>query len=103
MFDEEFRKRLLELRTEKGISARDMSLSIGQNPNYINFIESGRSMPSMTSFFFICEFLDITPAEFFEIKIHSPKRIRDLTEQLQVISPHCFNSIADIVKELSQK
>lgn len=38
-----FAERLAQLRTEKGISARDMSLSIGQSPNYITSIESGVS------------------------------------------------------------
>ena len=35
MYEEQFSKRLAELRTKKGVSARDMSLSIGQNPGYI--------------------------------------------------------------------
>lgn len=30
MYEEQFSKRLAELRTKKGVSARDMSLSIGQ-------------------------------------------------------------------------
>lgn len=35
--DEKFIKdRIVQLRTQKGVSARDMSLSIGQNKNYIN-------------------------------------------------------------------
>lgn len=32
---EDFCKRLAQLRINKGVSARDMSLSIGQSPNYI--------------------------------------------------------------------
>lgn len=36
MYEKEFAQRLAQLRTQKGISARDMSLSIGQNPGYIN-------------------------------------------------------------------
>ena len=35
MYEEQFSKRLTELRTQKGVSARDMSLSIGQNPGYL--------------------------------------------------------------------
>ena len=33
---EEFITRLTELRVKHGVSARDMSLSIGQNASYIN-------------------------------------------------------------------
>ena len=36
MTDKEFSLRLAKLRTQKGVSARDMSLSMGQNPGYIN-------------------------------------------------------------------
>ena len=49
--------RLAKLREEKGVSARDMSLSMGQNPGYINNIESGKSMPSLSGLFYICEYL----------------------------------------------
>ena len=51
MYEEEFPIRLAKLRTKKGVSARDMSLSIGQNAEYINNIETGKALPSMSSFF----------------------------------------------------
>ena len=35
MCKEAFSKRLVQLRMAKGVSARDMSLSLGQNPGYI--------------------------------------------------------------------
>ena len=44
MTEKDFSLRLAKLREEKGVSARDMSLSMGQNPGYINNIESGKSM-----------------------------------------------------------
>ncbi len=50
---------------KKGVSARDMSLSLGQNAGYINNIENGHNFPSITVFFYICEYLGITPKEFF--------------------------------------
>lgn len=52
MMDERgFCDRLSQLRMQKGVSARDMSLSIGQNPGYINNIETGKALPSMSNFF----------------------------------------------------
>lgn len=50
MQEEDFAKRLSALRQEKGASARDMSLSLGQNAGYINNIENGHNLPSMTVF-----------------------------------------------------
>ena len=55
MYEEDFPIRLAKLRAQKGVSARDMSLSIGQNAGYINNIENGKALPSMSSYNFICE------------------------------------------------
>ena len=66
MFEDEFAVRLSKLRIKKGVSARDMSLSIGQNAGYINNIETGKALPSMSGFFYICEYLGISPSEFFD-------------------------------------
>ena len=63
MYEEQFSKRLAELRTKKGVSARDMSLSIGQNPGYIRAIECGTTFPTMSNFFYICEYLNVTPTK----------------------------------------
>ena len=57
MEKEKFIKRLVDLRIAKGVSARDMSLSIGQSAGYINNIENGINLPSMTAFFYICSIL----------------------------------------------
>lgn len=66
MYEDLFYNRLNQLRTEKGVSARDMSLSIGQNPGYINGLENRKGLPSMAVFFYICDYLGVTPKEFFE-------------------------------------
>ena len=63
-----FSQRLSELRIEKGVSSRDMSLSLGLSPAYINNIENNVSMPSMDAFFLICDYLEITPRDFFDFE-----------------------------------
>ena len=65
-FKKDFANKLRTLRNEKKISAREMSLELGQNVNYINYIENGKHMPSMQGFFSICEYFSIDPADFFE-------------------------------------
>ena len=45
-----FPERIAELRMQKNVSARDMSLSLGQSASYINKIENGHIMPSMAVF-----------------------------------------------------
>lgn len=87
MFEDQFYNRLSQLRMEKGVSARDMSLSIGQCDSYINRIENRKMLPSLSSFFYICDYFDMTPAEFFsggEINdidlINAMKKISDLPQ-----------------------
>lgn len=64
--EEQFiRDRLFKLREEKQVSERKMSLDLGHSTSYIRSITSGRSLPSMSEFLYICEYLGITPAEFF--------------------------------------
>lgn len=60
--------RLSQLREEKQVSERKMSLDLGHSTSYIRSITSGRSLPSMGEFLYICEYLDITPMEFFNEK-----------------------------------
>ena len=55
MYEAEFCNRLLYLRLEKGVYDRDMSLSLGQSESYINRIENQKMLPSLTVFFYICE------------------------------------------------
>ncbi|MBQ3018367.1 MAG: helix-turn-helix transcriptional regulator [Clostridia bacterium] len=103
MYKEDFSLRLARLRDKKNVSARDMSLSIGQNPGYINNIESGKALPSMSVFFCICEYLGVTPSEFFETEVKSPEAIRNITEDLMLLDEASLGSIAQIVKKLSNK
>lgn len=64
--EEFFRDRLRFLRNERKISAREMSLALGQNETYINKIETGRCSTTISSFLKICEYFDIQPAAFFD-------------------------------------
>ena len=67
MIDEKFiAEHIAHLRSRMNVSARDMSLSIGQSPNYINTIENGKSLPPMAVFLYICDFLKVSPEEFFD-------------------------------------
>lgn len=101
-YEEAFALRLSRLRTQKGVSARDMSLSIGQNPGYINVIENGRALPSLTVFFYICEFLNITPSEFFDLDSSQPEALRELTEKLKKLPPEYLSHIEAIVDGLTE-
>ena len=75
--DEQFiRDRISSLRQEKQISERKMSLDLGHSTSYIRSITSGRALPSMSEFLYICEYPGVTPMEFF-----NEERKTTLTQQ----------------------
>lgn len=101
MYQEDFGIRLARLRLQKGVSARDMSLSIGQNQGYINSIESGKALPSMAAFFFICEYLGISPRDFFDTDARDPERLRGVIENLKKLDDTQLSGIEIIVAALA--
>ena len=96
-----FSERLAQLRIEKGVSARDMSLSLGQSESYINKIENRRTMPSMAGFFYICEYLGIEPQGFFDTKTISPTKAAELMKEIGKLSPDKADHILQVIKDLS--
>ena len=57
--------RIYQLRISKNLSARELSLQLGQSPCYINKIENCKSFPSIKMLFEICSFFDISIKDFF--------------------------------------
>ena len=98
-----FYERLTELRIQKGVSARDMSLSLGQSESYINKIENKRTLPSFTGFIYICEYFGITPQEFFNERSTSPQKAKDLLKELEKLTPDQAEHILQVVKDLNSK
>ena len=102
-YQNEFGMRLSKLRGHKGVSARDMSLSIGQNAGYINSIENGRALPSMKTFFLICDYLGLTPCEFFYFKSPFPDRLRKLLEYANGLDEEQLEHFSAVIKDAADK
>ena len=100
MYEEQFSKRLAELRAKKGVSARDMSISIGQNPGYIRSIENGTSFPAMSNFFYICEYLNVTPQEFFNFDEEPSNGMNALVDQLKQFDDKQINALTAFIKTI---
>ena len=102
MFEDLFYQRLTKLREEKGVSARDMSLSIGQSAGYINAIENRNGFPSMQVFFYICEYLGVTPAEFFDEETNHPTELQEIYSDLNALDTEMLQSVKTIIKALKK-
>lgn len=102
MYESMFANRLSKLRIQKGVSARDMSLSIGQSESYINKIENGVALPSMNTFFYICEYLGITPSQFFEEEIECPEAMKKTIDNLKHLSAEQLEHINAIIEAINK-
>ena len=101
MYEELFCKQLTELRLEKGVSGRDMSLSLGQSESYINRIENQKMLPSMTVFFYICEYLDITPQEFWDCENDAPKKISKISDTLKKFNSEQLDAFLNLINKVN--
>lgn len=103
MEKELFIKRLTELRINKGVSARDMSLSIGQSAGYINNIENGINLPSMMTFFYICEYLGIEPKDFFDTESTDPTKANELLDIAKSLDNAQLEHLIAIAKDIKKQ
>ena len=79
MQDEKFiRERITKLRLNKNVSEYRMSRDLGHSDSYIRNITSGKALPSMSEFLYICEYFNITPKEFFDQESKNPELINEL-------------------------
>lgn len=80
------RERITQLRLQKGVSEYKMSYDLGRSRGYINNISSGKTLPSMTEFFSICDYFGITPVEFFSVQVANPKLMNEALCKLEQLN-----------------
>ncbi len=103
MFEDFFAERLISLRNQKNVSAREMSLALGQNGSYINRIENKQAFPSMQAFFYICEYLQISPQDFFDMGNPAPMKINQIIEESKKLDDIQLDTIIAVIKGLQHK
>lgn len=103
MYEEFTQNRIAQLRAKKDVSARDMSLSLGQNGSYINQIENKKALPSLQGLFYICEYFGITPRQFFDEGDTCPVQLAELVKDLKKLDSATLGHISAIVKEILSK
>lgn len=100
MYEKLIAERISSLRMRKNVSARKMSLAIGQNESYINRIENGHALPSMQCFFYICEYLEVTPEEFFALNSANPLRCKEAVKELQRLDSKQLDTIKKFIENV---
>lgn len=100
--DESFiRNRISELRSKKGVTEYRMSLDLGHSKSYMQSISSGRSLPSLSEFLYICDYLGVTPKEFFDLDTHEILAVSCLTKLAKTLTLEDINLLITIAKRLS--
>lgn len=97
------RDRITQLRLQKGISEYKMSYDLGHSRGYINNISSGKTLPSMTEFFAICDYFGITPIEFFDTNQKNPKLSREASMLLLQLDEDDLSLTLANIKRLLRK
>ena len=103
MDDTFVRNRISELRTKMGISEYKMSLDLGHSKSYIQSISSGKALPSFAEFLYICEYLGVTPKEFFDADSTEPQLLCKLINLARTLSPEDLHALTTIAERLSAK
>lgn len=99
--DVEFvKERITQLRLQKGVSEYKMSYDLGHSRGYVNNISSGKSLPSMSEFFTICEYFNITPIEFFNENVDNPKLMQNILQGIEKLSNSDLELLQDIVNRM---
>jgi len=97
------RERITQLRLQKGVSEYQMSYDLGHSRGYINNISSGKTLPSMTEFFAICAYFNITPVDFFNTDVSNPVLLRDTVEQISKLDEEDLRLVFQTISRLLKK
>lgn len=102
--DEQFiRDRITHLRMQKNVSEYKMSLDLGHNKSYIQSIASGRALPSMSEFLYICDYLDVFPKDFFDPELKDPVLLEQAVSSMKELSNPDLRLLISIIDRLNVK
>ena len=97
------RNRISALRIQKGISEYKMSLDLGHSKSYLQSISSGRALPSLSEFLYICEYFQITPKDFFDESQQDPVMITELKKIAATLNTEDLQALICVANRLSKK
>ena len=97
------RDRISEIRTKKNISEYKMSLDLGHSKSYIQSISSGKSLLSLSEFLYICDYLGVTPKEFFDDTVTEPTLVNELYNLTKEMSKEDILVLINTAKRLNTK
>lgn len=95
-------KRLTRLRLKKNVSEYKMSMDMGHSSSYIHSIAAGKALPSMREFLYLCDYLEVTPRDFFDSENDKPQarhRLDKIAEELSEADITLLISLAERMRK----
>lgn len=96
------RNRITELRLKKGVSEYKMSQELGHSRNYIQGITSGRSLPSVQELLYICEYLGVEPAAFFDKEQEERILVQKALEGMRELPDKDLLTLISLIERLKE-
>ena len=97
------RDRITQLRIQKGVSEYKMSYDLGHSRSYIYNISSGKSLPPMAEFLEICDYLEVTPSDFFNDTTENPVLLQSAIEELKKLNDDDLMLAISNLRRLNKK
>lgn len=97
------RERITQLRLQKGVSEYQMSYDLGHSRGYIYNISSGKALPPLKEFFAICDYLEITPQQFFDDSEQNPELIQKALAGMKQLDEDDMLMLLGIINRLLKK
>lgn len=101
--DQFIRERITRLRLNKGVSEYKMSYDLGHSRSYVHNISSGKCLPTMSEFLVVCEYLGVTPAQFFDEGLEEPMLVSDAVKAIRELDADSIKLVISLAKKLSKK
>jgi hypothetical protein len=102
-YEEFIRRRITELRIKKNVSEARMSKDMGHSNSYIRSITSGRALPSMGEFLYMCEYFEITPRDFFDEEIANPLLVQKALDGMKTLNDKDLLTLIGLIDRMNEK
>ncbi len=97
------KERYARIRLAHNISARRLSMELGQSSEYINQIETGKSMPSVEGLINFCDYFGMSASEFFDDRIAFPVEYKAIADELNKMDAMEIGLMLDLLKLINSK
>ncbi len=100
MYEDFVKERITQLRLQKGVSEYQMSYDLGHSRGYVYNISSGKALPPLKEFFAICDYFEITPAQFFDTETSHPELIQKAIDGMSKLDERDILMLLGIINRM---